>query len=148
MSFFSNLPWSLFERIWSYSSRILSSRSFKRRAQIMFTCFNVNRCAEFELARASCCLDSWDEFVSSSLRSDVWLVADAAAVDEAGFNWWRRWSRRTSSFIRVSKASIEEWTISFCFIDVSCWVHQQNSNLSTRLVEHQEMLLSHCYRYP
>ncbi len=86
------------DRIWSYSSRIFSSRSFNNRAQIILTCLSVKRCWLF------------DDECPGKLINDVesvveWLTSSSGESDEDDFNWFRRWRRRTSSFIRVNKRS-------------------------------------------
>ena len=91
-----NSPLSFSKRIWSYSSRIFSSRSLSRRAQIRLTCFKVNRWGWFD--RVS---------VSSSLPSEETALTPTTPVGELVFTWWRRWRRRTSSLIRINSASEE-----------------------------------------
>jgi hypothetical protein len=92
------LPLSLSDRIWSYSSRIFSSRSFNNRAQIILTCLRVKRCW----------LD--DDECPGKLIKDVesvvdWWLSSSVDSDEFGFNWFRRCRRRTSSLIRLNKSS-------------------------------------------
>jgi hypothetical protein len=64
----------------------------------MFTCLRVKRC--------------WlvDDECPGKLTNDVesvvdWWLSSSVDSDEVGFSWFRRWRRRTSSFIRLNKSS-------------------------------------------
>lgn len=103
---FSCLPFSLLDKTWSYSSRSISSRSFNNRAQIIFTCFNVRRCCCVgDERRDSCWPDGFEVVIESLVFDGDEFVSSSERSVEVAFNWWRRWSRRTSSLIRFNRAS-------------------------------------------
>ena len=108
MAVVSSLPLSLLDKTWSYSSRSISSRSFNNRAQIIFTCFNVRRCCCVgDERRDSCWPDGFEvvAVVESVVFEGEALASSSEKSAEVAFSWWRRWSRRTSSLIRVNRAS-------------------------------------------